>query len=494
MAITENVISGALIPGSNSIYYSFPLERLQAASLHLFGGTLDEVAKREWAIGAEALKPNELPSINWESERSYLHLRVYLTHYHELLHLRQLSTSPIGFILWAMQSRDYAKSTQFLMRWGKRVAKHGVVPQLPLLEHHSSDPEIEHIRKIKLSYSIISGLFRGGIDDVFTRQDAVKSILPLTYSEIEPVCEKLLKAPGTYPNIGMMLPNDMSISANNITGEAIIEGFARSNEYLIAVAMGAPKELLNRYLVEKGHGKYQVAITLVENLTKTRSPSCFGLTAVLADWALQAPVLPFLLKGRSSVTLEELLPAWRFFLLTSRFHQYGFSYSDIMQNYKEVEDKLFNGLHWLTPTEVSERILNAVINVPSPSLTKLVVKKLLLAAEIRKRNAVTLAFPFVSQDVNELMTGMGMFSDGSCCAFGELSCSDSRWVELWMTLFDDATVDSLCGLPTLYGPLRIARAMLRGSSKVTPESLLKQRLQLILGQVTAERLLDSLTG
>ena len=96
-------ISGGVVPLNLAVMYRFSWSTLESAVHGLFGkGATLEVGPGE-ELGAALVAPDGELSADDETFRC---LRVLLTYEHEQLHLRHLTGSPIGLLLYLLGGRQ----------------------------------------------------------------------------------------------------------------------------------------------------------------------------------------------------------------------------------------------------------------------------------------------------------------------------------------------------------------------------------------------------
>jgi len=481
-------ISGGVMGVNLSVVYRFSFDTLERAVRAFYGSdaTFELQPGEEVGAGFAALA-GELPA----DDETFYHLRVLLTYLHEQLHVRHLSGSPIGLVLYMLIGRQYALMADRLQAFGRRMAtREDLVPKMPLSVHHGADEEMKSIRDRQVVFALYHALFMGDLGDMTlgsARDDIVPSLLP----ELEGLCAQTLGTGDRYPPISGGA-DDQACSIGALTGEAVLEGLARTNEYLAAVAFGSPLRVLNRYISLKHHGTYAVTNGLVERALGLSPPQSWPVVARLSDWSLQAPVLPFLLSGRPTVGLPELLPAWRFFLLVSRWKQLGLRADDIGD--PAVEETLFRDLGWDSPRTIARRILSSPVKAPKSPLTRLYFENLRLAASIRLEQPEVLSFPTFGDEGHRLGPVYSIFSDGMRGgSSGRFARDEDAW-QVPFALIDDAVIDALLVDEHLGRALGIARLvtdfLTRG--EVAASTLVGRKLRALLGEAPALRLLGGM--
>lgn len=481
-------IAGAVIPVNLCVMYRFPYSTLEAAFRYFFGEASFELEKGE-ALGSPMPLREDLEF--GEDEESFHHLCVLLTYAHEQFHLRHLSGSPTGLLLYFLEGRLYARLRSGLHAWGRRTEQEeDHRPRIPLLVHHVDDPEIESIAKTRGAFGRFSALFQGESADL-TLREANEKVFPILFQEIETACASALQRKELYPDIRPIFP-EQTVSLGPVTGKSVIEGLARCNEYIAAIQLGVPLHILNRYVAVKGHGVYNLTIGVAEKLLGLKPPDLWILVAKLSDWALQAPALPFLLDGRREVALEELLPAWRFSMLVSRFGQADFSVSDVHEREQEIAGVLFSGLGWESPWRVSERIRVANLSTPASLLTRHYVQNLQLSATIRENEPRVLSYPELGDQGHKLQAIYNLFADGFKLGSTGIFASEKDSWTIPTLLLCDTVVDALLMDKNLSRPMLVARhlADFLFDGHADAGKLVGDETVRLLGKTTALRLID----
>lgn len=479
-------ISGAAVPMNLSVWYRFSWQTLESAVRGIFGEqatlTLREGEKPGTALAAP---DHDL----LDDDDTFFSLRVLLAYHHEQFHLRHLTGSPIGFLLYILGGRQCAYMANELQAFGRRIASDETVnPMVPFSTAHAHDTEMVAVHNFRSVFALYSALFMRDMADT-TLAAARDDILPSLFAEVESVCRRALGLDDLYPPVNTWGAGDQSCSIGATTGEAVLEGLARTNEYLLAMWLGAPMQMLNRYIAVKNHGVYAITNNVVQRLLGLSAPQTWPVVARLSDWALQAPVLPFLLAGRPAVGLPELLPAWRFMLLVSRWSQLGLSHDDILD--PQTETTLFAHLGWESPRQVAERILAIPVNPPTSSLTRLYLENFRLAAKIRLEQPNVLSFPVQGDAGHRLEAVYNVFSDGMRGgASGRFATGQDTW-QIPYLLLDEAVIDALLDDKHLGRPLFAARMLsdFLTDKAIKPGTLVGLSLRRILGKDAAMRLL-----
>ena len=479
-------ISGAAVPMNLSVWYRFSFETLESAIRGLGG----DDATLELRDGEEPGTAVELSNHGLQNDdETFSYLRVLLAYQHEQLHLRHLTGSPIGFLLYMLGSRQYLYMLNELQAFGRRVASNEMMdPTLPLSVAHADEPEMVTINRFRSRFGLYHALFMSDMTDV-TLAEARDRVLPSLFAELESMCRGALGVTNVYPPVTLAGADDQPCSIGATTGEAVLEGLARANEYLMAAGLGASAEMINRYIAIKQHGIYAVTNAVANEALGLSGERTWPVVARLSDWALQAPVLPFLLAGRTRVGLPELLPAWRFILLVSRCDLLGMSPDDIIGS--DAEAALFANLGWESPRQIADRILALPDISPTGTLTRLYLENLRLAARIRLEQPSVLWSPAHGDGIHRLEAVYNIFSDGMRPgASGRFAASKDTW-QIPYLLIDDAVVDGLLDDKHLGRPLFAARMVsdFLTDKSINPGMLVARSLRGVLGKTAAAGLL-----
>ncbi|MFA7007165.1 MAG: hypothetical protein WC429_24220, partial [Verrucomicrobiia bacterium] len=443
------------------------------------------------APGAGFKLPSNFPFTG--SDEEFEHLCVLLTYLHEQFHARHFTASPLGLTMSFIGGRQYAYISHYLEKWGERMAREPARElRLPLTKYHEKDPEIQQINQTRHTFSLLQFFLTGGTGNL-TLGEAKDTVFPAFAHEMETLCRTALGKAQSYPDTRLFARPTDPVAIGALTGEAVIEGLARCNEFLTVALLDAPIEILNRYLVLKAHGVYKTAIVVLEKMLDVKAPFSWRLTAKLADWALHAPLLPFLLQDRDVVALEELLPAWRFFCLVSRFKQQGFTLSDLDKDERHVARVLFEGLGWENPWQVAQRIREAHIAQPKSILTRHYVETLHLGAVLRETDSAVLAYPNIGDQGHRLGALYNIFPDRIAPGTTGKLTSEPNSHSVIISVLSDATVDALLQDANLRRSLFFARLLasfIKGMP--TPGTLVGKNLVRIVGRSAALRLLKSM--
>jgi len=432
---------GAYYPASHCMLLGHSCSQLHQAFERLFGRSLTDPGflAREF-LAADFLAKAD---VDWRKGGIFDDVLRYTTFAHELAHVRHLSASPLGFAMWVMSGMERVNNTRTLKNWSAKADAPFSV-SLPLLSEEPDDPWLRKIAsQRKLAGSLELGLLEPAPDE-----EAADWLWPLNmlWDELCGFFERVLKQERYGAEIAVPPNYPRGLSPPGLAGRAVIEGLASCNESIALLKLGAPPEILNRHALSK-HGQYGPIFGYIKRDLGVVHGKAVLLAAVLLDWALQAPLLPFLLGNRGgSVELHELLPGWRFLRLVQHFADLRFTLDDVHQRYGDVEAELFASLGWASPSDLAERILRLDIPTPTSAGTRLAVRKFQVGAEIRARSPLTLAYPQAVPPLLEsgeevLLASIAVFADHGVVSIGDVENRDA----LLLTFADDLIYDALLG-------------------------------------------------
>jgi hypothetical protein len=484
-------IEGGVVLLNLSVAYRFSWTRMESTLRYFFGDQSLELTGDE-PLGT----PLELrPHLDLSSGEAFQHFRVLSTFLHEQFHLRHLTGSPFGLAQFMLGARQYARGRAYLQAWGDRIGREGIEPQIPVTANHADDPEISDCVDMWYAFQELQTALQGDVPDL-NLLEATSQLLRPALEEIQETCSQALGRDESYPDLDVGELWDDPFALGSVTGRAVVEGLARANEFLSAALLGLPIQLLNRYLLLKQHGEYAVTASLVEGQLGLKPPNTWTVVARLSDWALQPPLLPFLLKGRSSVLVPELLPAWRFVLLLSRFEAAGLTADDLLEDQREVAEELFGGLGWDSPWTVAERVREAELPRPASVLTRHYVEGLQLAAEIRGSDPNVLSTPMLGDRGHRLQAVYNIFTDSmKMGATGRFTEDPDAWA-IPASLLSDSVLDAVLTRQDLDTPWWVAERLsgFLSDGRVNAGGLLGKELRSLLGPTTALRLIDQVFG
>jgi hypothetical protein len=484
-------IEGGVVPLNLSVIYRFSWATAESALRYFFGDGSLELGDDEPLGTALALRPG----LDLGSREAFQHFRVLSTFQHEQYHVRHLVGSPFGLALFMLGGRQYAYARAHIQAWGRRIGREGTEPRIPAGTNHGGDHEISDCLKMWHGFQLCQDSLQGSLPDM-SLLEATSKVLRPACEEIQDVCSRALGREEGYPDLDVGEMWNHSFDLGALTGRAIVEGLARANEYLNAIILGLPLKLLNRYALLKHHGQYALTASLVEQQLGLKPPDTWWVVARLSDWALQSPLLPFLLRGRGSVMVPELLPSWRFTLLLSRFAKSGIAVDDLMRRQREVAGDLFGGLGWDSPWTVAGHVRAATLPRPASVLTRHYVEGLNLGAEIRESEPDVMSVPMLGDSGHRLQAVYNIFTDrfvqGGTGRFTE---DPDAWAIPGL-LLSDAVLDSVLTREDLGLPWWIAQRLSEFLSQgtVRPGKLLGKELRQLLGETSALRLSDRVFG
>jgi len=484
---------GAGTPLNFAVYLDFPAAELEEALTYLFG---EDFALTEGEEAGTSMGLRE--DFDFAGDKtSFHHLLRFLTFRHEALHVRHLAGGVLGLVNYLVGGSQYGRMAHELGRWGQRIAgEPGAGCQLPLLRHHASDEEIAHIERIRADHGLMLATVMGGLGDarlLETASTAGRALLDFLAIE----CARVLKLPCQPPSEMLADPWDAPAEPAGLTGRAVLEGLARCNEYLLASHLGADQKTLNLLFKQKHHGDYALALELVHQDLDLTLRGAMLATAHLADLALQAPWLPFLLEGRDRVDFRELLPSWRFLLLLNRSKERRLTERDFQEDPQGVAGTLFGELRWESPRQLAERVLATEIPEPESLLTRHYVRCLKRGAQLRLDAPEVFVLPFQSEGSHLLEPVYYWLRDRVIPGSTGLLTADPRYAQLFLLLIDDALVDDLLGREDLSLSTMTAQRFLEAAGEEADEAQrsaeahVRRQLEHIVGPA-AKRILDGI--
>jgi hypothetical protein len=482
-------ITGSTIPMNLMVLYRFPFSVLSASTRYFTGNQNLELTDSE-TPGT----PLEFPA-NFQftdSVEEFQHIKVLLTYLHEQFHLRHLTASPLGLLLYFIGGRQYNCMYPSLKKWGERIGSSPATPiRLPLSENHADDPEIQEIKNIWTIFGAFHSLFMESVPDTTLLKASSAILIPLA-EELKVVTANALGMSDTFPDIDVENAYNEPVNPAELSGRAVIEGLARMNEFMFLAYLNTPYHIINNYIADKQQKIYAQTSGIAGKLLNISSVDSWMFVSKISDWALQTPIMPFLLRGRKTVTIMELLPAWRYTLLVLNFKKMGFKVNDLFEREKEVASELFGKLRWEDPWRVADRILKAKLPVPKSAITRHYIENLQLGAQLRFSDPVVMSFPNLGDKGFRLQAIYNIFADkiyGGTT--GKLKGDKDSWAII-TSLVSDATMDALMLDDSLSRPLQYARLVsdfFKGRLK--PGALLGQMLIQCLGKSGAKRVIDA---
>src|SRR6202050_4158914 len=482
-------------PLNFAVYLDFPAAELEEALAYLFG---EGIALEQGEEARTRMSPRE--DFDFAGDKtSFDHLLRFLTFRHEALHVRHLAGGVLGLVNYFVGGTQYDRIGRELGRWAQRIAGEPDVDcQLPLLQRHASDEEMAQIEQIGAYHGLMLAPVMGGLGDAKLWEAASTEGRALLYF-MASECRRVLKLPHQPPSKGLADPWDAPIEPAGMTGRAVLEGLARCNEYLLANHLGADQKTLNLLFRRKHHGDYALALELVHKNLDLTPWRAIRATAHLADLALQAPWLPFLLEGQDQVDFKELLPAWRFLLLLNRCKERRLTEKDFQMDPQGVAETLFRDLKWKSPRQLAETVLATEIPEPKSLLTHHYVRCLKQGAQLRLDTPEIFALPIRSEASQLLEPVYYMLRDRVIPGPTGLLTTDPRYAQLLLLLIDDALVDDLLVRQNLSLSTVIAQRFLEATGQKSDEaqrnaeSHVRRQLEHIVGPV-AKRILDGIAN
>jgi tetratricopeptide (TPR) repeat protein len=468
-------IAGATLAENLSVMFSFRYSTLDAAVHHLFGTSLEAAGVEEIGSGPR-FDDRDLP----DDEASYRALTVFLTYMHESFHVRHLTASPFGLLLHLLAVGRRQQAREALERWIRRRGSEGGEVHLPILTEHADDEEIADLVGSEELFHFYDAMLQERAV-ALTFRDA-GDLLGGLWGTVQSTAERLLDVSTPFPTLEAVGLADDPVSPG-LGGHAVVEGLARCNEYLLALQLGASRATLNRFSLTKHHGVYGATIAEAERTLGVGPPEVWLIVARLSDWALQAPVLSNLLGDRESVSVLELLPAWRYSLLLWRFSDNGFSWEDVLHREREVAETLFDSLGWDDPWMVATQVQTLEWPDGVAPLTRHYLNNLELGAELRLTDPQSLAYPGMTADVHRLGPLFSIFSDKLVLGTtGRLTSDPEAW-KVVLSIIGDAVTDACLYDDGLSAAFWVTHrlAQLRRQDVTWPERLVAGHLDALLG-------------
>jgi hypothetical protein len=484
---------GGGTPLNFAVYLDFPAAELEEAWTYLFGESIVLEEGEEPGTGMSLRE-----DFDFEGDKtSFRHLLRFLTYRHEALHVRHLAGGVLGLVNYLVGATQYGRAVHELGRWGQRIAGEPDIDcRLPLLYRHASDEEMTQIERISAEHGLMLATVMGGLGDaklLETASSTGRVLLEFLASE----CARVLKLPRQLPSQMLADPWDAPVEPAGMTGRAVLEGLARCNEYLLAGDLGADQKTLNLLFNRKHHGDYALALNLVHKELDLPLWRAILATAYLADLALQAPWLPFLLEGRDRVDFKELLPPWRFLLLLDRSKERRLTGEDFRRDPHGVAETLFRELKWESPRQLAERVLATEIAEPESLLTRHYVRCLKQGARLRLDAPEVFVLPVQPEGSHLLEPVYYLLRDRVIPGATGLLTADPRYAELFVLLIDHALVDDLLVREDFSLSTVIARRFLEAAGRksdeaqTNAEALVRRHLEQIVGPA-AKRILDGI--
>lgn len=474
-------------PSAYSIFCQFPLSALRDSHAALFGEGIEESTSRSWVRNQRA---PVRPAIDWSDPKTFQHIDVHFAMQHEQYHLKHLAASPFGCMLWALRNECRIASSKLLIEWGSRTDLQG--GGRVIMPHHHNDYEIQTLAGVRE----VSEGFEHYLS--FSTEVPNEQIMHAIWLAVEGFMIASFGSFEEFPTIRR------SFEARAFPEETIrlwegdlLEGFARCNEYMsFATRFNPPLNEFNRFILTRAHGGYQAADDLVSKVLGFKSPDSFMATAVLCDWALQAPILPFLLRGRDVVSLEELRPASRFLLLLQTCRTHSIQLDTFFKKDRgQTEEKIFGYLDWEPPRRLAQRILEEQSLEPKTILARHCLEGLRHAAEMRLESDPSLHLPNMSRRGNYLIRSLGFFTDNRSMVIGDFGLAGPINERLFLEFLDNALkfsiVDAISNGQDLTEPNWICSCV-EAATNTDRLTLLARYLTALLGDSNANRLVEGM--
>ena len=343
------------------VNYDFSYSQLENAFHLIFPGISHELSQDEPA-GTAMLLSNEFRLDR--SEESFNALQTILTLRHEEFHIRHLTGSPLAMMLYMIMANKQHSIGRYLKHWGMNTGTDLAADMnIPLAVSNANHDSIRQVLRLSNQHDSAFKAIMGGSED--WPEDQASSACETALQIIQSWSEQHMGFRDHFPSVGRMANLNIGLCPKSLNGYAVAEGLARCDEYLNATKFTHDPLILNRVFLLKHFGPYGLAIEVVRRiLNLDKATDATIMTFFCSDWAIQIPGLPFLLRNREKVSLEELLPGCRFFLLVSLCGSRKVSSRDISTNPTAVAEELFSALGWDDPWTIAKRI--GELEMPSP--------------------------------------------------------------------------------------------------------------------------------
>jgi hypothetical protein len=257
-APAEQLEGGAVLLNL-SVIYRFSWARMESTLRYFFGDQSIELGADE----PPGTKLELRPDLDLSTDQAFQHFRVLSTFLHEQFHLRHLTGSPFGLVMYMLGARQYLNARSYLQAWGERIGREGVEPRIPVTTHHADDPEISDCLDMWYTFQEFQAALQGDVEDLKLLETTSQLLLP-ALEQIQEMCSQVLGRDDGYPDLDVGDMWDRPFTLGKVTSQAVVEGLARANEFLNAIQLGLPLQLLNRQILLKYHGEYVVTASMVE--------------------------------------------------------------------------------------------------------------------------------------------------------------------------------------------------------------------------------------
>jgi len=475
--VSEEVVAGTMLPSNLAVVCSFSYATLDAAVRRLFGTSLELQEGEAPGAGLTIAPDYELP----EDEDTFRALTAFLTYAHEGFHVRHLTASPFGYLLYLLGGSRAWGVRSWLDRWSRDPGE----IELPILERHASDEEIQEIVTVEDLHAMYQAIVREPCRGVTLGDMA--DFLGGMLGEAVRLCERVYGLKLDLPGVSMYNARD-ELVAPYVSGQAVVEGFARCCEYLQTLQMGASLRMLNRYSVLKYHGLYGQTISITEQIMGLKPPEVWLVVAKISDWALQAPILPLLLDERDPPHVHELLPAWRYPILLMRCVNHKVTVRDLLDREREVGEEFFDELGWEDPWRLAERITTAAWRTPTSYLTRHFDENLRLGARLRLEGDPSLWTPGFTAQTYRLGPLLTVFTDGLLPGTTGKAGSDQDFWSVPAVMVHDAVMEGVLYEQDLQAPFSLASRVTKEEGLQAARQLVARSLDQLLGRSCGEQL------
>jgi hypothetical protein len=480
-------------------HYDFSYAFLMEAFHHIFGDQAYELNVEETAGTALELPRGFKLD---DSEESFTYLKTFLTHKHEELHVKHLLASPLGLALHLVLVNEQHGMGRYLTEWGRQVGMDlGANLSIPLAKSNANHSSIRRIQGIRRRHKAAIRVVMNAPKDW-----SDKEAIPAAETMLEVVqthCRDHLGFADRFPAIGRMANLNLSVCPQGLSGNAVAEALVRCAEYILTTKLTQDAYTVNRVFLLKHHGHYALPLEFTRQLLGlTRGIDVSTVTVFCADLALQAPILPFLLRGRDAVSLEELLPGCRFFVLVGLCGSREITPQDILADPVNVAKKLFGILSWEDPWSLARRIQQLDMPTPRDPMMGYCLNLLKVGAKIRLTDPMAISRSGESEGTHLLGPLFSIFTDRiSPGATGQFfpRLGSQPMVE---HVIRDVTMESILADSNLHKSLHLARLYREFLERMglaelmkspdTPASIVREYLAVIVGDLAASRIMARL--
>lgn len=245
--------------------------------------------------------------------------------------------------------------------------------------------------------------------------------------------------------------------------------------------------MIDRYCLFKSFGAYNAPLALLEQRLKITGEAAHRTASLLLDWALQAPTLPFLLRGRLRVGLAELMPHLRFARLVTELADTKMHPGALLNEPERAAGELFSRIGWESPAEIARRISQLNFSPGGTPFRQDMLEKLALAASVRQSCPSLLYSPELDWfgQVNRLQSGLALFEDTDALGLGTMIPGSEEWLSSCMLVLDYSITDACLIRGMGWGPTFVASCTARSTQCGSSDDLLRKRLSVRFGATKA---------